>query len=190
MYEIQKYIDLIKQNLSEYRYHHSMCVAKRAKELAHEYNLDEEKAYLAGVLHDVCKEKSYDEQIEIIEKYGFELSNLERKNPKTLHQISGAAFVKGELKIDDEDIVSGIRYHTTGKANMSLFEMIIYLADFTSEDRNYSDVDIMRQETNKGLFDGMIYSLRYTIIDIASNNRQIHPDTIMCYNWVLDNLEK
>lgn len=190
MYNTDKYIDLIKSRLSEYRFHHSMCVADKAKELAEKYGADEEKAYLAGVLHDVMKEESTEIQLAQMKKSSYKISPVELNNKHVHHQISGALYVRDELGIDDKDIVCGIRFHTTGRADMTLFEMILYLADFTSADRNYPDVDIMRAETDKGLFNGMIYSLRYTIKDIVDKGRQIHPDTIHCYNWVLENIEK
>lgn len=186
----EEYIDLIKGRLSEYRFHHSVCVAEKAVQLAKKYGIDENKAFIAGILHDVMKEENLDVQRAEIEADGTKMTDLEINNPKIYHQMSGAAFVKNKLGIDDSDIINGIRYHTTGRANMSLFEMIIYLADFTSADRDYPDVDIMRSETDKGLLNGMLYSLRYTIVSIASQNRQIHPDTLHCYNWVVEELGK
>lgn len=186
MYE--KYIELIKNNLSEYRFHHSMCVAEKAKELAKKHGLDENKAYLAGILHDITKEMSNEEQIALIEKYDRELSYVEKGNHRVFHQMSGAVYVKNILKINDEEIINGIRYHTTGRENMSLFEMIIYLADFTSEDRHYPDVEIMRKKTDENLYSAMLYSLKYTIKSVVSENRLLHPDTLSCYNWIANEL--
>ena len=185
MYNIEEYTNLIKSTLSPYRFNHSICVAEKAAELAKKHGLDEEKAYVAGLLHDVMKEADYDLQRAQIEKAGCKMTELEINNKKVYHQMSSAAFVKNELGITDEDIISGIRYHTTGKADMTLFEMIIYLADFTSADRDYPDVDIMRVKTDKNLLDGMLYSLSYTITSIVKQGRQIHPDTIECYNWTV-----
>lgn len=190
MYNTDEYIDLIKSRLSEYRFHHSMCVAEKARELALKYGADAEKAYAAGILHDVMKEEDYDTQRDVIERDGTVLTDLEINNKKVYHQMSGAAYAKNQLGITDSDIINGIRYHTTGHSDMTLFEMIIYLADFTSADRNYPDVDKMRAETDKGLLYGMLYSLRYTITDIVSHNRQLHPDTLHCYNWVVGELNK
>ena len=185
MYNTEEYIELIGSRLSPYRFHHSMCVAEKARELAEKHGLDGEKAYVAGVLHDVMKEESCSVQKSYIEKYE-KMTPLEINNKKVYHQMSGAAFVRSELGIDDADIVGGIRYHTTGRENMTAFEMIIYLADFTSADRDYPDVDIMRKKTDEDLLDGMLYSLSYTIQSIVKQGRQIHPDTINCYNWVTE----
>ena len=186
MYE--NYIELIKNNLSEYRFHHSMCVAEKAKELAKKYGVDENKAYLAGILHDITKELPNEEQIRLIEDNGHKLTYVERGNHRVFHQMSGAAYVKNVLGIDDEEIINGIRYHTTGHEGMTVFEMVIYLADFTSEDRHYPDVDIMREKTEKSLYEGMLYSLKYTIKSVVSEERLLHPDTLSCYNYIVSKL--
>lgn len=190
MYKTEEYIKLIKETLSPYRFHHSMCVAEKARELAEKYGIDGEKAYLTGILHDITKEMPNDEQIRLIEENGHILTEYEKGNHRIFHQMSGAAYVESVLKITDNDILSGIRYHTTGRDNMSVFEMIIYLADFTSADRSYPDVDIMREKTDKSLLEGMLYSLKYTICDVVSHERILHPDTLSCYNWVIERISK
>ena len=184
MYE--NYIELIKNTLSEYRFHHSMCVAERARELAKKHGVDENKAYLAGILHDVTKEMPNDEQIALIEKYDRKLTYVEKGNHRVFHQISGAVYVKHILEIDDVEVINSIRYHTTGREGMTLFEMIIYLADFTSEDRSYPDVDVMRRKTDEDLYSAMMYSLKYTIKSVVEDNRFLHPDTLSCYNYILN----
>lgn len=189
MYDFEKYINLIKNSMSEYRFHHSMCVAKKARELAIKHGEDADRAYLAGILHDITKEMPAPEQEKLIEENGHTLTFVEKGNHRVYHQMSGAAYVKNVLGIDDVDVIGAIRYHTTGRADMTKFEMIVYLADFTSEDRSYPDVDIMRKETDKDLLSGMLYSLRHTIISVAGENRLLHPDTLNCYNYVLDKMK-
>lgn len=190
MFNTDKYLELIKQSLSDYRYHHCVCVAEKAVELAKKHDLDEEKAYIAGILHDITKEENLDVQRKLIEANGYKMTELEIASPNIYHQMSGAEYVKSVLQIDDEDIIGGIRYHTTGRANMTDFEMLIYLADFTSADRNYPDVDKMRDETDKSFLNGMLYSLKFTIKKLAEQEKQIHPDTLHCYNWVLGEMNK
>ncbi len=187
MYE--NYVELIKNTLSDYRFNHSMCVAKRAKELAKKHGADENKAYLAGILHDITKEMSVEKQSELIEKYDRQLTYVEKGNPRVLHQMSGAVYAEHILGITDKEIINGIRYHTTGRENMTLFEMLIYLADFTSEDRSYPDVDIMREKTEENLYSAMLYSLSYTIKSVAEENRFLHPDTLNCYNYILEKMK-
>ncbi len=189
MYDFSEYENFIKNRLSEHRYFHSVCVAQRAAELAEKYYQNPKKAYLAGILHDVTKEESLENQLRIISSSKIEMTEVELNTPNVYHQISGAAFVKDELKIQDKDIISGIRYHTTGKSDMTIFEAIIYLADFTSKDRNYPDVEIMRKKTDASLLEGLYYSLRYTISNLTEKGVLIHPDTLNCYNWVLGQIE-
>lgn len=186
----EEYVNLIKGRLSDYRFNHSVCVAEKAVELAKKHKLDEEKAFIAGILHDITKEESLEAQRKLIEANGYKMTKLEINSPNVYHQMSGAEYIKSVLKIDDEDIIGGVRYHTTGRADMTDFEMLIYLADFTSADRDYPDVDVMREETEKSFLDGMLYSLKYTITKLAKQNKQIHPDTLHCYNWVLGEMNK
>lgn len=185
MYDFEKYEKLIKDTLSEYRFTHSMNVAKRARELAKIYHLDEEKAYLAGILHDVTKETDYSLQEKYMDNLGIIPTELEKSNKLVYHQVSGACYVKSVLGIDDDEIFGAIRYHTTGHADMTDFEMLVYLADLTSAERSYPDVDKVRELADRSLTDAMLYATRFTITDLANKNRLIHPDTLFCYNWLV-----
>ena len=186
MKSVDYYKSIIKSRLSEGRYIHSLNVAASAAELSKIYNCNRDKAYLAGLLHDITKEESLDVQYRLIEENSHSLTKLERNNPSVIHQMSGEAYCRLKLGITDEEILSAIRYHTTGKANMTTLQKVVYTADFISADRNYPDVDIMRKKTDTDFFDGMLYSLTYTITKLAQQSKQIHPDTLHCYNWVLD----
>ena len=187
VYNKDYYESLIKSRLSDYRFTHSMNVAKSAVELAEKYGADKEKAYIAGVLHDVMKEENLDVQREFIEKNGEKMTFLELNSKSVYHQMSGSAYAKLELNIDDEDILNAIRFHTTGRRGMRLLEKVIYTADFISAERNYPDVDVMRAKAKVSLEDAMLYSLKYTINDLTSKTAVIHPDTIECYNWIIEN---
>lgn len=186
MYNTDEYLSLIKSRLSEYRFTHSVNVAKSAVELAEKYGADKEKAYVAGILHDVMKEENLDVQREFIEKNGEKMTSLELNSKSIYHQMSGSAYAKIELHIDDEDILNAIRYHTTGRKNMSLLEKVIFTADFISAERNYPDVDIMREKAKVSLDDAMLYSLKYTINNLTSKTAVIHTDTLECYNWIIE----
>ena len=179
------YKDIIRKKLDDYRYNHSLCVANEAKRLSALYNENQTNAYLAGLLHDITKNFTREEHLNIFNQFDIILTDVEKKSDKLWHSISGAAYVKNVLHIEDENIISAIRYHTTAKSGMSLFEKLIYLADFTSADRDYPDVDVMRSLVNKSLDAAMIYSLRYTIGDLTKKGRLIHPDTLGAYNETL-----
>jgi len=176
------YDAIIKSRLSEKRYIHSVNVAKEAVRLAKKYGADVEKAYIAGILHDICKEDSPEIQLQTTEKYGINVDEFTRKSTKLYHAKAGAAFIKGELGIDDEDIINAILYHTTARKDMSILETVIYLADYIGEDRTYNGVDEMRIETEKSILDGMIFALKFTMQDLAGRELVIHPDTFNAYN--------
>ena len=175
MYDTEAYMKILKNTLSSRRFYHSLCVSQSAKKLAERYNQDVEKAEIAGLLHDITKETGKAAQLHPFDKRG----------DKFLHQASGSAMAK-ILGIEDEEILDAIRYHTTGKANMTMLEQIIYLADFISADRDYKDIDIIRKETQRGIEYGLLYGTAYTIKSVASRQILLHPMTVEAYNWIID----
>ncbi len=116
MIDFEYYEKLIKERLSDKRYVHSINVAQAAVELCERYGGNSDKARLAGILHDITKETPLAEQYSLIEKNGETLSFLELNNSAVIHQKSGAAYCTLELGITDKDVLSAIRYHTTGRA--------------------------------------------------------------------------
>ena len=96
--------------------------------------------------------------------------------------MSGAAYVKHILGINDPEIIDAIRYHTTAKADMSLLAKILYLADFTSADRDYEDVDLIREYVDISLEKAFIYALQYSIKDLVDLKKAVHIDTVAAYN--------
>ncbi len=183
----EEYKALLKSRLSPYRYNHSLCVAESAVWLAEKYGADPQKAFLAGLLHDITKEAQQKEHFELFEKAGMELSFLEKRSPKLWHAMSAAAYLKTELQIADEEILSAVRYHTTARENMTLLEKIIYIADFISADRVYDDVEVVRELAKKDLSETMLYTGRYTVNELLQKGAPIHPDTVACYNSLILN---
>lgn len=120
---------ILKRELSKERYLHTLGVRDCAVELAKRYNLDVKKAELAGLLHDCAKCKTNDELKEIINKFLDDVDKNELKNYKTLHAPVGAYYAKEKFNIEDNEILSAIRWHTLGRVNMTTFEKIIFLAD-------------------------------------------------------------
>ena len=182
---IKEYKKLIKSRLSEKRYIHSVNVAKEAVRLAKKYGADVEKAEIAGILHDITKETSAEEQLQIMLSSDIILSDIERTTPKLWHAISGCAYVKSELGIEDEDILNAIHYHTTGRPNMSLLEKVIFVADFTGAERDYEGVDEMRKAANTSLNDAILQGVSFNISDLAKRKMIIHPDTFNLYQEML-----
>ena len=190
MPEYKQYKELLKKRLAEKRYLHSLAVADEAVRLADMYGADKQKAYLAGLLHDVTKNASPEEHLNIFSTFGIILTDIEKEAEKLWHAISGAAYIKYVLMIDDEEIIDAVRYHTTAKADLSLLSKVLYLADYTSADRDYDDVDVIRGLVNKSLDSAYLYALKYTITDLAGRGKALHPDTVAAYNQTVLNGEK
>ena len=177
------YKAVIKPFLSEKRYRHSLAVAEEAVHLAKKYGADEEKAYTAGILHDIMKDMPPEEQLKRMTRYDIVLTEVERSGQKLWHAMLGAAYVEQELHIEDQDILNAIRYHTTGRAHMTLLEKVLFVADFTSSDRDYPGVEEIRKAARKSLLAAMLSGMTYTIPGLGSERRlAIHPDTIAAYN--------
>ena len=162
-----EYKKIIKSMMSENRYNHCVNVSKEAVKLAKRYDGDEEKAAVAGILHDITKEMPKEEQLQIMHDSDIILDDIQKNAPKLWHGISGSVYIKKHFGIEDEDILNAICYHTTGRAGMSLLEKIIFVADFTSEERTYKGVATMRKKSRKSLEDAMLYGFKFTFSDLS-----------------------
>lgn len=176
------YKKYLKDNLSQKRYKHSLNVANAAVRLAKKNDVDEEKAYLAGLLHDVCKEISKVEQLELIRQSELEVDQAELTTPNMYHAIAGSVFVRINFGINDEEIIRAIRFHTVATDKMSKLEQIIYLADLISADRDYEGVEKMRRLCMKSLSKGMLEALSFQIVSNTQKGNILFESTVRAYN--------
>ena len=119
-----------------------------------------------------------------IEKSGILLSDADLFSPQLWHATAGFLYARDVLHIADPDVLNAIRYHTTGRADMSLLEKVVYLADLTSADREYSDVREMRNLADVDLDAAMFYDMQYIIGDLVKHGKLLHPDTLACYHQI------
>ncbi|MDO4743516.1 MAG: bis(5'-nucleosyl)-tetraphosphatase (symmetrical) YqeK [bacterium] len=180
MYE--EYLKILEKKLSEKRYIHSLNVAKEAKSLAQRFGENPEKAYLAGLLHDILKDTHTDMLLKIADEFGIILDNVEKNAAKLLHARVGCEYLKNILGIDDPDIFNAVKYHTTGRMGMTLFEKLIFVADFISEDRTYDGVEKIRECAYRDLDSAVKEGLTFTVSELVSLNKPIHINTIEAYN--------
>ena len=178
--------DEIRKKLDDNRFTHSLCVAESAKHLAKKYGACCKKAYIAGLLHDITKQTSEQEQLQLIEKFGILFEDGERESKALWHAVTGYAYVKNVFGFKDEDFLNAIRYHTTSRKGASLLEDVVYIADFVSADRNYPDVDVMREKSERSLKEAKIYGLAYTIEDNTRKGRMVGKNTIDAYNELIN----
>ena len=180
--EIKSYL---KENLKESRYNHTLGVAECAKKLAEINGISVEKAEIAGLAHDVAKNLPLEKMEEIINKNNIILSDVEKNNSQLWHSIIAPIEAKDKLKIDDEEILDAVRWHTTGKENMSVLAKIIYIADMIEAGRDFPGVDEIRKATfedlDKGVFDGLTHSIEF----LLKKNLLIDINTINARNYFL-----
>lgn len=179
--EFENYVKILKERLSEKRFFHSLAVAKEALRLAEKYGCDTKKAFLAGLLHDICKDDEPNLQLQLLNEFGIIMGDVEKNARKLWHAMAGAVYIKEKLTLTDDDIISAVRYHTTAKAGMSLLEKILYLADFTSEDRDYPGADDMRKAVDISLEHAMKEALIFTVVDLTERGMAVHSDTMDAY---------
>ena len=182
MIEYDELYENVKNMLTEERFKHSERVVKRAIEFAKIYNVDIDTVKLVAISHDIAKELTEEENQEYISKYNIKLDDIEKANKSLLHAKIGAYICKQKYGFT-QDMVNSVRYHTTGRENMSILEKIIYLADATEEGRieyKVSDyVDLIKEDIDKA----MIEISKMVINKLLKNNKLIHLDTINCYNY-------
>lgn len=183
--KIKKYL---KEELSERRYKHSLNVSHESMKLAVRYGVDVDKAEIAGLIHDCTKEMSVEAQMCYLNKYSIELDIIFNNIKELLHGQSGCLIAREVFEINDEEILSGIKYHITGKENMSLLEKIIYLADYIEPQRNFKEVVELRKLAYKNIDLAMIKALNMSIKHMVSKNKIIHPDTVLARNYIIQRL--
>ena len=181
-YDFEQTKQLLKQRLSEKRYEHSLAVAETAAKLAQIYDENQSKAYFAGLIHDICKDEAKEEQLQRIKSSDIIWDDKALKQPLLWHAMAGSIFIQDALNVTDEDIINAVRYHTSARAGMSKLEKIVYLADLTSADREYGDVEKMRALSKASLEKAMLYAMQYIISDLVAHKSPIVNDTMEAYN--------
>lgn len=185
----QGILDWLKINLTEEKLSHSMGCAHMAQELAKKFGLDEKKAYLAGLLHDCAKCFDNKKMMEIIKSHMPEVDECELSNYKTLHAPVSAYIAKNTFKVEDQEILSSIRWHTLGKMDMSDFEKIIFLADkieTNTRDLNYSKSLLELLDLQNGLNKALLICYKETIKSLVKRNLRICKPTIDIYNNLIE----
>ncbi len=184
MYSVEEFKNILELKLSKKRFTHSVNVADEARKLALHYSYpDPDKAYLAGLLHDVCKEIPHDAQLEMVLESERDVSEAEKQSPPLFHGIAGAYYAETVFGFTDEDFLSSIRYHTVGRAKMSRLEEIVYLADLISAERDYKDVDKMRKYCYQSLEKAMLEALIFSIGSVIKKGGLIPVPTTEAYNY-------
>lgn len=172
----------LKLTLSNEKFLHSINVMNTSKSLAKYYNYDIEKAEIAGLLHD-CGRIRQNINMDFKKNLTF------HENENLNHAIIGAYLVVEEYNINDMDIINAVRYHTTGRENMSKLEKIIYIADKIEPTRKFDGVEQLRLLAYQNIDLAILKSLNDTIKYVIDKNQLLHEETIKARNFLLKNKE-
>ena len=181
--------ELVRSRLSDQRYEHTLNVKKMAVKLAKHYGADEEQAALAALLHDAAKEISKDEMRAIMRAYPEYAEGGEERPTPVWHGICAAILARTEWGVEDEAVLSAIACHTAGKPGMSRLDKILYLADMTSAERDWSGVNKLRRLERNDLDAAMLVALKQTNDFVLSQGKPLDPMSKAAYEDIQAQVE-
>jgi predicted HD superfamily hydrolase involved in NAD metabolism len=180
----QKLRKELEKELKPDRYDHTLGVAYTSASLAMVHGANVDKALIAGFLHDCAKCLSHEEQLSICEKNNIEVTDVERRNHSLLHAKAGIYIASTKYEVRDPEILNAIRYHTTGRENMSLLEKIVYIADFIEPNRKpLDDMNIIRKEAFEDLDKCLAHILHNSIIYLRTIGKECDDTTMKAYEF-------
>lgn len=181
----------LKKEMDDSRFEHTLGVMYTCAALAMRYRYDMDKAMLAGLMHDCAKCMPNAKKLKMAEKNHLEISDLERKNPFMLHAKLGALLAKKKYDIDDEEILSAIRWHTTGRPHMTLLDKIVYVADYIEPKRDKApNLPEIRQLAFIDLDKALIKILEDTLGYLEDSEENVDSMTRETYEFYVHEMEK
>lgn len=179
-----RYQQALQNRLSPFRMNHSLGVMKQAVELATIHGADVTKARVAGLLHDMTKELDKEEHFRLFERYHFPVDEHLKECKNLWHGPSASLDITETFGITDPEIASAIRYHTTAKADMTLLEAILYIADLTDETRDYDDVDFYRALAREDVYKACLVALQWCKADLEQRGLTPHRNMLEAIDWL------
>ena len=174
----------LKKELNEDRYRHTQGVTYTAACLAMAHEADLEQARTAGLLHDCAKCIPNKKKITMCEKNQVPVSEFEKEHPFLLHAKLGAYLAQKEYGVQDEEVLNAITWHTTGRANMTLLEKIIYVADYIEPNRNKAPrLDVLRRLAFTDLDQCIFCILEDTVSYLSANPKSMDQTTLDAYRY-------
>ena len=162
---------------------HVKGTEEEAVRLARRWGADEEHARRAAILHDCTKYLELDEQLQLCAKYGIVLDELEQQAVKLLHSKTGACVARHVYGVSD-DIYEAIFWHTTGKADMTLLEKLLYIADYMEPTRDFPGVERLRALAYEDLDAAVLLGCEMSIQEMAERGLPVHPNTVKARDWL------
>lgn len=172
------------QDIGEKRLSHSIRVAETGMVLGEKYDLDGEEIFLAGLLHDCGRLKNPQDLLNYADEFDIVLDDITRYCPELIHAPLGAKMAEKIYGVEDSDILNAIRYHTTGRRDMSILEKIIFISDYTEPMRRFKGVEGVRRLAPYDLDASIIIAMEESIKFLIEKDRLIHPNTIEGLNYL------
>lgn len=183
MFDFENYKDKLLNDIGKKRFAHSLRVCDTAIALNKNFNIDLEKVKEASLLHDCAKYREDYYYNKYKDKYYFDEEIIENKS--VFHAFLGVVVAKEEYNIKDEDVLNAIKYHTTGRSNMTDLEKIVFLADAIEPKRDYEGVKKLRELAKKDIDKAILYSLNETIKHLIDKNVEICSLTLDARNFLI-----
>ncbi len=165
------------------RVNHVLGCRDTAIALAKHWGADETDAARAGILHDITKALRGQLQLTLCSAYGIILDDFSARYPKTLHALTGA-LVAERIFGENQAVVNAIRHHTTGKADMTLLEKIIYVADYMEPCRDFPGVEKLRKLAYTDIDAALKLGLEMTLELLKKQGSEVSPASQAALNWL------
>ena len=190
-YDLKLLQKQMKEELSDDRFEHTIGVMYTAESLAMRYGVDMTKAAVAGLLHDCAKCIPNAQKIKMCKKHDIEITEMEEKNPSLLHAKLGAYMAEAAYGVDDPEILSAIKWHTTGKPDMSMLDIIIYMADYIEPNRDKApNLKQIRKLCFENIEEALYQVLEGTLEYLSDRPDMIDPMTKISYDFYKWKLKK
>ena len=162
---------------------HVLGTEETAAKLARRWGADEEEARRAALLHDCTKKESREQQLALCRQYQIDVEKPEKLETKLFHAITGAAVAEHVFGLSPA-AASAIRWHTTGKADMTLLEKILYLADYIEPTRDFCDLTELRRLAYEDLDRAMLLGFTMAVEDLREKGMVVHPDSVRARDYL------
>lgn len=181
----------LKSRLSDELYRHSLAVQEISVKLAEIYDVNKEKASLAGLIHDCAKSLPKNEMLSYSNQVDIPMDEIIKKHPILLHAPLGAKIAKDEFGIMDEEILHAVAFHSLGSKNMNKLDKILYIADSAEPNRDYPEAEIIRKIAYDGDLDkALLCAIDQKIIYVIRKKAILHPLSIEIRNDILTTLKQ
>lgn len=171
----------LEKRLPKKRFEHVLRVTETAKELADRFGVPVDKAEQAALFHDIAKFMEPSDMRRLIEENA-EDERLLSFHHELWHAAAGRIIAEKEFGVKDPDVLNAIRYHTTGRAGMSVLEKLIYIADLIEPGRSFPGIDELRQSTDRQIDEAMKACIAHSVLYLIERRTAVFPDSIECYN--------